>query len=67
PNNPVSCDGTAYPAAYTTERAARNMHISMNVIGVDLQPVPVPAAVYLFGSGLIGLAGMVRRKMAVKA
>lgn len=29
--------------------------------------VPVPAAVYLFGSGLIGLAGLARRKMAVKA
>ena len=67
PNNPVSCNGTAYPTAYTTERAARNMHISMNVNGVDLQPVPVPAAVYLFGSGLIGLAGMARRKMMAKA
>lgn len=66
PNNPASCNGTAYPAAYTTERAARNMQISMNVNGVDLQPVPVPAAVYLFGSGLIGLAGMARRKMTAK-
>lgn len=26
-------------------------------------PVPVPAAVYLFGSGLIGLAGLARRRM----
>ncbi|NWF72263.1 MAG: hypothetical protein HXY51_04335 [Nitrospirae bacterium] len=26
-------------------------------------PVPVPAAVYLFGSGLIGLVGLARRKM----
>ena len=26
-------------------------------------PVPVPAAVYLFGSGLIGLIGLARRKM----
>jgi hypothetical protein len=30
-------------------------------------PVPVPAAVYLFGSGLIGLAGLARRKMTAKA
>lgn len=66
PSNPVSCSGTAFPAAYATERAARNMQISMNINGVDLQPVPVPAAVYLFGSGLIGLAGMARRKMAAK-
>lgn len=27
-------------------------------------PVPVPAAVWLFGSGLIGLAGLARRKTA---
>lgn len=26
-------------------------------------PVPIPAAIYLFGSGLIGLAGLARRKM----
>jgi len=25
-------------------------------------PVPVPAAVWLFGSGLIGLVGVARRK-----
>jgi hypothetical protein len=28
------------------------------------QPVPVPAAVYLFGSGLIGLAGLARRRFS---
>lgn len=28
------------------------------------QPVPVPAAVWLFGSGLIGLIGVARRKQA---
>ncbi len=36
--------------------------ISGTVQGVDLQPVPVPAAVWLFGSGLIGLVGIARRK-----
>lgn len=30
---------------------------------VDLAPVPLPATVWLFGSGVIGLAGLARRKM----
>jgi hypothetical protein len=29
---------------------------------VDVQPIPVPAAVWLFGSGLLALAGVARRK-----
>ena len=29
---------------------------------VDLQPIPVPAAVWLFGSGLLGLVGIARRR-----
>jgi hypothetical protein len=31
----------------------------------DLEPVPVPAAVWLFGSGLLGLVGVARRKKSV--
>ena len=31
-------------------------------VGVTVNPVPVPAAVWLFGSGLIGLVAMARRK-----
>ena len=30
----------------------------------DVAPVPLPAAVWLFGSGLLGLIGIVRRKKA---
>lgn len=30
-----------------------------------IQPVPIPAAAWLFGSGLIGLAGLARRKKSV--
>ena len=29
---------------------------------LELNPVPVPAAVWLFGSGLIALVGLARRK-----
>lgn len=35
--------------------------IEGKTIGVDLQPIPVPAAVWLFGSGLIGMVGIARR------
>ena len=31
-------------------------------IGITVNPIPVPAAVWLFGSGLIGLIGIARRK-----
>jgi hypothetical protein len=33
-------------------------------ISADVNAVPVPAAVWLFGSGLIGLVGMARKKKA---
>jgi hypothetical protein len=32
-------------------------------LAVDVKVVPVPAAVWLFGSGLIGLAGIARRRV----
>ena len=32
--------------------------------GVDTSAVPIPSAVWLFGSGLLGLVGMARRKKA---
>ncbi len=59
PNNPAATD------PYFKLRGRRNMHISMAVNG-DVSPVPVPAAAYLFGTGLIGLAGMARRKMMAR-
>lgn len=55
PNNPGAAD------PYYVARASRNMFIRMSVNG-NLSPVPVPAAVYLFGAGLVGLAGLARRK-----
>jgi len=46
--------------AYTIEFGS----VTGEILGVDLAPVPVPAAVWLFGSGLIGLVGVARRKKA---
>lgn len=34
---------------------------SGNTLAVDLQPIPLPAAAFLFGSALIGFAGISRR------
>jgi hypothetical protein len=37
------------------------VHGFWHLEGTHVAPVPVPAAVWLFGSGLIGLAGLTRR------
>jgi len=42
----------------------KNQHLGVNVYVSTLSPVPVPAAVWLFGSGLISLVGFARRKKA---
>jgi len=36
--------------------------ISGSTLAVDLAPIPLPASVWLLGSGLLGLAGVARRK-----
>ena len=51
----VSLGANAYSVTFGT---------GANVIEVDVQIVPVPAAVWLFGSGLLGLVGIARRKKA---
>ena len=35
---------------------------TLNITGPSVPPVPVPAAIWLFASGIIGLAGMSRRR-----
>ena len=35
------------------------------LVDVTVQPIPVPAAVWLFGSGLLGLVGIARRRKTV--
>ncbi|MFC1603088.1 VPLPA-CTERM sorting domain-containing protein [Pseudomonadota bacterium] len=40
-------------------------YVSVNEVGFDTSPVPVPAAVWLFGSGLIALLGLKRKNKAL--
>lgn len=39
--------------------------LPLNLRGLALAPVPVPVALWLFGSGLVAMAGLARRKMSV--
>jgi len=54
-------DGTL-SGGYTTDLFTGNVLVLATV--TEVQAVPVPAAVWLFGSGLIGLVGIARRKKA---
>ena len=36
--------------------------ISGNTLAIDLAPIPVPAAAWLFGTGLLGIVGIARRR-----
>lgn len=45
---------------YTNARLARTFNIAFNVT-----PVPLPAAVWLFGSGVVGVIAFARRRKAV--
>jgi len=44
-----------------------NSDIALNYTGEPLSQVPVPAAVWLFGSGLLGLGSLSRRKKVTAA
>ena len=55
--------GTPWGSFEGTEYEERfNITIVQNSIVEPPEPIPVPAAVWLFGSGLIGLVGVARRK-----
>ena len=64
----LSTDGGATWFADTgfTGNPGNSGVMTFNVAGetflVDVQSVPVPAAVWLFGSGLLGLVGVARRR-----
>jgi hypothetical protein len=67
----VDCgDGDSYTLTYTGRVPAGdpssfgNVAYRLNLTGTVSAPsaIPVPAAVWLFGSGLVGLVGVARRK-----
>lgn len=65
----VDADGDGVPgvAMKNTPNAGQTIAFSGRLICTDcpiVNPVPVPAAVWLFGSGLLGLAGFARRRKA---
>ena len=51
-------------ADYRITFRSDTLHFALDGNTITVSPVPVPAAVYLFGSGLIGLAGLARRRLA---
>jgi len=58
---------TAYTLQFAAVCGAANTcttdyYIDNVVINADIAAVPVPAAVWLFGSGLVGLVGVARRR-----
>lgn len=62
-------DYSEYPdlsnVPYVTDGVAYNYDENGNLVAIaDLSAVPVPAALWLFGSGLIGLIGFAKRKIA---
>lgn len=50
--------------SWTDFQNTLNSSLTTATLGATINAVPVPAAVWLFGSGLIGLIGIARRKKA---
>jgi hypothetical protein len=43
----------------------QNSQLAFQIKGVDLTPVPLPAGAWLFGSGVVALAGLARRNSLI--
>ncbi len=67
--NVIGADGSATDITFADifggwSVAGANVPVDYVTGQVQVTPVPVPAAVWLFGSGLLGLVGVARRKAA---
>jgi len=59
----INLEGVNDFGSFTLNQTASNTYNGSFIVN-ELSTVPVPAAVWLFGSGLIGLVGIARRKKA---
>jgi hypothetical protein len=57
----TDADGNGIPGVTLIDGPFVGMSPTFNMV----QPVPVPAAVWLLGSGLLGLGGVARRKRSI--
>jgi hypothetical protein len=57
-------DGATPGAGNTVSLSFNTAKTGTFVVDVQIAPVPVPAAAWLFGTGLIGLVGVARRRRA---
>jgi hypothetical protein len=55
---------TGQVQSYVLGTVTLNADGSLSIVGNGSSPVPLPAAVWLFGSGLMGLVGVSRRRKA---
>ncbi len=61
----TGADGTSYQGSDLSSFSGAALPIiGFDDVRLEVTTVPVPAAIWLFGSGLIGLAGLARRKKA---
>ena len=54
-------DPGGFSLKHTDPDSDESFYLS-GTLGISLSPIPVPAAIWLFGSGLVGLIGFSRRK-----
>lgn len=58
----VSWLGVTHTGSLNIAFHAIGSSVSLDQLSLDVAPVPLPAAVYLMGSGLAGIAAMARRR-----